>query len=76
MSSDGSIGAGWQLPISSTSNTPDRKKILHWFALCKRTDVLVPAACGLEFNPGFAKRGLKAQHLCLNCLVQIQQGTE
>lgn len=42
----------WQLPISGMHAAYR----LHWFEVSESTAVLVRAACGRKFNPGFAER--------------------
>lgn len=41
----------WQLPISSIGKS---RMLAHYFAVSAKTDKVEPAACGVNFNPGFA----------------------
>jgi hypothetical protein len=72
----------WQVPISSSTQISDRKRLLHWFEVSKRTDILVTSACGRQFNPGFAtrrkhKKDSKIRHCkmrrCKECLEQLRR---
>lgn len=43
--------SAWQVPISWQGITRPRA---HWLPVSTETNRMVPAACGREFNPGFA----------------------
>lgn len=60
------MALAWQLPVSSHFLSPGTGRRLHFFEAGERTDLLVRAACGRMFNPGFAEgsRGVRRCGAC------------
>lgn len=55
----------WQQPISADPSL--RNKTAHYFLRSGRTDILVEAACGKFYNPGFATPLSGSNALCGKC---------
>lgn len=58
----------WQVPISGTG------RYAHYLMKSKQTKKVVPAACGMEFNPGFAVPEKPGQKRCLICEMHMKKG--
>ena len=57
---------GWQIPISGYSVELGERRA-HLFECSSDTDRLVQAACGREFNPGYAKLAPAGMRRCREC---------
>jgi hypothetical protein len=64
----------WQVPVSLQGQLAQARA--HFFPALARTHLLVRAACGRKFNPGFAKPARRGQHRCCVCREAIRQGRE
>ena len=59
----------WQIPISGQGRGARSKA--HYMPVSKDTRLIVQAACGRTFNPGFAERAKEPIPMCDGCARKI-----
>lgn len=59
----------WQIPVSSQGW--GKRQRAHYMPVSKDTGLIVQAACGRTFNPGFAEPAPEPLQMCQACARKI-----